>query len=90
MAEEKVRSIIEEVMQSQLDRLLEKMNLNMKMLLNQEISSMREEVAGYRKSVDFMSEQYHDIVKKKKVIKEQVKVLQNKNNEISTMVKKLF
>lgn len=87
VAEERVRGIIEEVMQSQLDRLLEKMNLNMKMLLNQELNSMREEIAGYRKSVEFMSEKYDDIIKEKKVIKEEVKALQSKNIEMSTVIK---
>ncbi|KAJ8704339.1 hypothetical protein PYW08_013063 [Mythimna loreyi] len=76
VAEERVRSIIEEVMQLQLDRLLEKMNLNIKILLNKEINSLREEVTELRKSVDFMSNQYDDIVKEKKGIEDQVKALQ--------------
>ncbi|XP_047042131.1 uncharacterized protein LOC124646105 [Helicoverpa zea] len=89
VAEERVRSIIEEVMQSQLDRLLEKMNLNMKMLLNQEINSMREEITGLRKSVDFMSNQYDDMAKEKKGIEDQVKALQSRNNELSATIKNM-
>lgn len=89
VTEEGVRSIVTEVLQANMDCMLEKINLNMKMLLMQELNAMREQIAGYKNSVDYISQQYDDLLQDKKQLEEQVRSLQKENRSKSTIINDL-
>lgn len=89
VTEEGVRSIVTEVLQANMNCMLEKINLNMKMLLMQELNAMREQITGYKNSVDFISQQYDDLLKDKKQLEVEVRTLQSENGLKSTVIKDL-
>lgn len=87
LTEESVRAIVENVMELKMNSLLEKITLTMTNLLNRELTEIREEVAGLRGSVEFLSNQYDDMLKERRQGEEKIKDLLDKNEKLSSTIK---
>lgn len=86
LTEESVRTIVQEVIASQMESLLEKFTFNMRALLNQELSVMREDIQCLKNSVAFLSNEYDDIIKENEVTAQKMKALQDENDKLTTSV----
>lgn len=86
LIEESVRTIIEDVIKSQMESMVEKFTMNMRALLNQELSVVREDIEGLKNSVAFISNDYDDMIKDKEVTAEAIKALEDENAKLTTAV----
>ncbi|CAB3241318.1 unnamed protein product [Arctia plantaginis] len=87
ITEDGVRAVIEDVMNSQMDVMLERLTRNMRTILSQELNIMREDIESLKNSMTFISNQYDDILNDKNESKQMIKALQDENTNLTHTVK---
>ena len=84
-----MQHIIEEIMDSHKIELVTEITNSMKSLLSDELQSVREEFIDMKNSINFLSNQYEDLLKEHKSTLNTLKTLKEENSTMHSTVKKL-
>lgn len=92
ITEDGVRAVIEDVMNSQMDVMLERLTRKMRTILSQELNVMREDIESLKNSVTFIGNQYTktditDILRDKDECKQMMKALQDDNTKLTITIR---
>ncbi|XP_047996357.1 uncharacterized protein LOC125234192 [Leguminivora glycinivorella] len=86
ITENRIRTIVEEVMENQLEILMARLTVSMRTMLNTELKSMRDEIKEMNDSMTFMNLKYEDMKKESKEDKQKIKNLQDQNNKMAITI----
>ncbi|XP_063893065.1 uncharacterized protein LOC135117574 [Helicoverpa armigera] len=84
-----IREIIEDVLKTELSRALSDFDDRMKVLLNKELQPINDKISGMEASLNFMNNQYEDLLKEHATSTEAVRELQKENSEMKTTMSSL-
>lgn len=84
-----VRSIVQDVMEKEMNALLSKLNTSLGAHLARELKCIKEEIKDMKDSMNFMNEKYEEVLKEHSDAKNKIAALEEQNSNLNSIVKEL-
>lgn len=79
---EEVRQIMDEVLERHLSDLMNELSVKMRTMLDLEFKTIKEEMKDFRNAMEFMNDQFENVLKEHKATEEHVRMLRDQNKQV--------